>query len=67
MKVIGKFKKINPMIPLYVLVGLLSVAIPLRTCQLLFITESDTGFYKTDNWSIYVLYGLSALAVLPAP
>ena len=54
----------NPMIPLYVLVGLLSLAIPLRTFQLMFITESDTGFYKAENWSIYAMYALSALAII---
>ena len=54
----------NPMIPLYVLVGLLAVAIPLRTFQLMFITESNTGFYKTENWSIYAVYVLSALAII---
>ena len=64
MKIRGKFKAINPIVPLYVLVGLLVVAVPLRTYQLLFITESDTGFYKSVNWSVYLLYGLSILAFL---
>ncbi len=54
----------NPMIPLYVLVGLLSLAIPLRTYQLMFITDSNTGFYKTENWSIYAMYALAALAII---
>ena len=52
------------MIPLYVLVGLLVVAIPVRTYQLLFITESDTGFYKSVNWTVYLMFVISALAVL---
>lgn len=64
MKIKGNFKKVNPMLPLYVLVGLLAVAIPLRICQLLFITEGDTGFYKYEHWSTYVMYILSGLAVL---
>lgn len=64
MKLVGKSQKMNPMIPLYVLVGLLALAIPLRTFQLMFITESDTGFYKADNWTIYAMYALSVLAIL---
>ena len=64
MKIRGKFKAINPIVPLYVLVGLLVVAVPLRTYLLLFITESDTGFYKSVNWSVYLIYGLSILAFL---
>lgn len=62
MKLRGKFQKVNPIIPLYVLVGLLVFAIPLRTYQLLFITEGDTGFYKTENWTVYLVYFLSILA-----
>lgn len=64
MKIRGRFQKVNPIIPLYVLVGLLALAIPLRTYQLLFITESDTGFYKTVNWTVYALYLISAFAVI---
>lgn len=63
MKLRGKFKNVNPIIPLYVLVGLLVLAIPLRTYHLLFITESDTGFYKSTNWTVYLVYFLSVLAV----
>lgn len=62
MKLRGKFQGVNPIIPLYVLVGLLVFAIPLRTYQLLFITESDTGFYKSVNWTVYLVYFLSILA-----
>ncbi len=64
MKIRGRFKSVNPMIPLYVLVGLLVIAVPLRTYQLLFITESDTGFYKEVNWTVYLMFGLSILAFL---
>lgn len=64
MKIVGKFKKINPILPLYIVVGLLCVAIPFRTYQLLFITEAATGFYTKTDWSIYAIYGLSALAIL---
>ena len=64
MKIVGKFKKLNPILPLYIVVGLLCAAIPFRTYQLLFITEASTGFYTSIDWSVYVLYGLSALAIL---
>ncbi len=64
MKIIGKFKKLNPILPLYIVVGLLCAAIPFRTYQLLFITEVSTGFYTKTDWSVYALYGLSLLAVL---
>ncbi len=64
MKIVGKFKKINPILPLYIVVGLLCLAIPFRTYQLLFITEPSTGFYINIDWSVYAIYGLSALAIL---
>lgn len=64
MKLIGKFKKINPVLPLYIIVGLLCLAIPFRTYQLLFITEQVTGFYTKIDWSVYAIYGLSATAIL---
>lgn len=64
MKIVGKFRKINPLLPLYIIVGLLSVAVPFRTYQLLFITESATGFYREIDWSVYAIYGISAAAVL---
>ncbi|MBR5246513.1 MAG: hypothetical protein IKV25_03980 [Clostridia bacterium] len=63
MKIRGKFQKVNPIVPLYVLVGFLALAIPLRTYQLLFITESDTGFYKSVNWTVYALHLIAILAV----
>lgn len=64
MKIRGKFKGISPLLPLYILVGALAVTVPLRTYQLLFITEYDTGFYKTVDWSVYVIYGITALTVI---
>lgn len=64
MKIIGRFKKLNPLLPLYIIVGLLCFAVPFRTYQLLFITENTTGFYKDIDWSVYAIYGLSALAIL---
>lgn len=64
MKIIGRFKKLSPLLPLYIISGLLCLAVPFRTYQLLFITENTTGFYKSTDWSIYAIYGLSALAIL---
>ena len=64
MKIIGRIKEINPLYSLYVLAGLLCVAIPFRTYQLLRLVESDTGFYKEINWSVYLMYALCILAVL---
>lgn len=64
MKIRGSIEKINPLYSLYVVLGLLCVAIPFRTYQLLSIVESDTGFYKEINWSVYAMYVLCALAVL---
>ncbi len=64
MKMTGKFKKLNPILPLYIVVGFLCLAIPFRTYQLLFITEAATGFYTKTDWSVYAIYGLSALAIL---
>ncbi len=64
MKLVGVSKIINPLFPLYIVVGLLTVAVPLRTYQLLFITEYDTGFYRTIDWSVYVVYVLAIVAVI---
>lgn len=63
MKIRGSIEKINPLYSLYVIAGLLCVAIPFRTYQLLSLIESDTGFYKEINWSVYLMYALCALAV----
>ncbi len=63
MKLVGKFK-ISPILPLYIVIGLLCAAVPFRTYQLLFITEASTGFYTKTDWSVYAIYGLSALAIL---
>lgn len=64
MKIRGSIEKINPLYSLYIIAGLLCVAIPFRTYQLLSLVESDTGFYKEINWSVYLMYALCALAVL---
>ncbi len=64
MKFIGSLKKLNPLLPLYIVSGLLCLAVPFRTYQLLFITENATGFYKNVDWSVYAIYGLAALAIL---
>ena len=64
MKIRGSSEKINPLYSLYVIAGLLCVAIPFRTYQLLSLVESNTGFYKEINWSVYLMYALCILAVL---
>ena len=64
MKIRGSIEKINPLYSLYVVVGLLCLAVPFRTYQLLRIVEINTGFYKEINWSVYLMYALCILAVL---
>ncbi len=64
MKIRGSSEKINPLYSLYIIAGLLCVAIPFRTYQLLSLIENDTGFYKEINWSVYLMYALCILAVL---
>ncbi len=64
MKITGKFEKINPLLALYVAFGLMAVGVVFRMYQLLNIIESDTGFYRVHDWSIYVMYALCGLAVV---
>ena len=64
MKIRGSIEKINPLYSLYVLVGLLCLALPFRTYQLLRLVENNTGFYREINWSVYLMYALCILAVL---
>ena len=64
MKLTGKFEKINPLIALYIAFGLMAVGVVFRMYQLLNIIESDTGFYRVQDWSIYVMYALCGLAVV---
>lgn len=64
MKLTGKYEKINPLYSLYVTLGLIVLAVPFRMYQHLNIIESDTGFYKTVDWSVYLIYALGLLAVI---
>jgi len=64
MKLRGSNEKINPLTSLYIVLGLVAVAVPFRMYQLLNIIEADTGFYKRIDWSVYLIYGLAALAVI---
>lgn len=64
MKITGKYEKINPLYSLYVVIGLLVVAVPFRMYQLLNIIESDTGFYRVTDWSVTLLYVIGALAIV---
>lgn len=40
------------------------VAIPLRILQFFTVMEGGTGFYSETNWSVYLLYGVIAVAIL---
>lgn len=64
MKLTGKYEKINPFYSLYVVLSLVAVAVPFRMYQLLNIIESDTGFYKIVDWSVYLIYALGILAII---
>lgn len=64
MKITGKNEKMNPLMGLYIAAGLLIVSLPIRVYQLLTIIESDTGFYKAIDRSVYVMYALGVLAVI---
>lgn len=64
MKLTGKYEKINPLYSLYVVLSLVAVAVPFRMYQLLNIIESDTGFYKIVDWSVYLIYALGILAII---
>lgn len=64
MKIKGKCEKINPMAALCTVLGLLVVSVPFRMYQLLNIIEEDTGFYKSVDWSVYVMYAVCALAII---
>lgn len=64
MKLKGKYEKIGPLAALYTAIVLLIAAVPFRMYQLLNIIEADTGFYKREDWSVYVMYALGALAII---
>lgn len=64
MKLKGKYEKINPLYSLYISFGLMAAAVLFRMYQLLNIIESETGFYKTKDWSVYVMYALCILAII---
>ncbi len=40
------------------------IAIPLRILQFFTVMEGGTGFYSETNWSVYLLFGVVAAAVL---
>lgn len=64
MKLTGKNEKLNPLYSLYVLLGLLVVAVPFRMYQHLNIIEEDTGFFKVVDWSVYLIYALAVFAIV---
>lgn len=65
MKLRGNLK-ISPLVPLFVAIGLLIVALPFRMYQLFSVTEVVDGFtfYKNEDASVIIMYVLSALAVI---
>ncbi len=40
------------------------IALPLRTLQFFTVLEGGNGFYSEFNWSVYVLYGVLAAAIV---
>ncbi|MCH5190535.1 MAG: hypothetical protein J1F23_00075 [Oscillospiraceae bacterium] len=64
MKIRGKYKKINPLYIFYVVLGFLAVAAPVRMYQLLNIIESDTGFYKATDGSVYFMHAVFLVAAV---
>ncbi len=40
------------------------IAIPLRILQFFTVMEGGTGFYSETDWSVYLLYGVVAVAIL---
>ncbi|MBR5202515.1 MAG: hypothetical protein IKW45_04555 [Clostridia bacterium] len=64
MKMTGKYEKIKPLYALYAVLALVVIAVPFRMYQHLNILESDTGFYRVQDWSIYLMYALSVLAIV---
>lgn len=63
MKIRGTCKKLNPIYIIYVVLGFLAVAAPVRMYQLLNIIEADTGFYSVVDWSVYLMYSVAVAAV----
>lgn len=40
------------------------IALPVRILQFFTVMESGTGFYSETDWSVYLLYGVIAVAIL---
>lgn len=64
MKIKGKYEKISPLASLYTALAFLIAAVPFRMYQLFNIIEADTGFYKREDWSVYVMYVLGGLVIV---
>ncbi len=64
MKIKEKNSKINPLAGMYVVLIALLPAIPIRIYQLLNIIETDTGFYKQVDRSVYIMYIIAAIAII---
>ena len=47
-----------------ILIAAAIIALPVRTAQFFNILEGSTGFYKTTDWTVYLLYAVLAVAVI---
>lgn len=47
-----------------ILIAAAIIALPVRTAQFFKILEGSTGFYKTIDWTVYLLFAVLAVAVL---
>lgn len=56
--------EINPFVLFAAFIGSAIIALPIRVYQLLAIVEPGTGFWKTENFSVYALYIVAAVSVL---
>ncbi|MCR4594626.1 MAG: hypothetical protein K5761_06185 [Clostridiales bacterium] len=64
MKSKEKIAKINPLAGMYASLIIMLITVPVRIYQLLNIVEADSGFYKVIDRSVYIMYILSAIAVI---
>lgn len=64
MSIKGKSGRISPFAALYSVFGLLIISVPFRMYQLLNVVESETGFYKRIDWSVYLMYAVGAVAII---
>lgn len=64
MKITGRIEKLNPLLGMYIGLGLLVLAIPVRVYQHLNLIDAGTGFFKATDYSVYIMYALAAAAII---